>query len=131
MICRAQRSVLLIDGSKFERPALSVIAAMRTLAGTCAFSVRRCAIQNSHATVLRTARHRSAPLGERQVNRPRNSILPDERRRMIGQLLRQNGSVSVTALEAEFGISSMTARRDLDELERRGVARRTHGGAVL
>jgi len=25
----------------------------------------------------------------------------------------------------------MTARRDLDELERRGVARRTHGGAVL
>ena len=25
----------------------------------------------------------------------------------------------------------MTARRDLDELERRGVLRRTHGGAVL
>ena len=25
----------------------------------------------------------------------------------------------------------MTARRDLDELERQGIARRTHGGAVL
>ena len=25
----------------------------------------------------------------------------------------------------------MTARRDLDELERRGLVRRTHGGAVL
>jgi DeoR family transcriptional regulator of aga operon len=50
---------------------------------------------------------------------------------MIAQLLRQNGSVSVSALEAEFNISPMTARRDLDELERRGVARRTHGGAVL
>jgi DeoR/GlpR family transcriptional regulator of sugar metabolism len=37
----------------------------------------------------------------------------------------------VSGLEAEFGISPMTARRDLDELERRGVARRTHGGAVL
>src|SRR3954469_23043243 len=61
----------------------------------------------------------------------RSSILPDERRRMIAQLLRQHGSVQVSALETEFAISPMTARRDLDELERRGVARRTHGGAVL
>ena len=30
-----------------------------------------------------------------------------------------------------FGVSPMTARRDLAELERRGVVRRTHGGAVL
>jgi DeoR/GlpR family transcriptional regulator of sugar metabolism len=58
-------------------------------------------------------------------------MLPDERRRMIEQHLRRHGSVAVSALEAEFGISPMTARRDLDELERRGVARRTHGGAVL
>jgi len=61
----------------------------------------------------------------------RGSILPDERRRMNAQRLRQHGSVSVSALEVEFGISPMTARRDLDELERRGLARRTHGGAVL
>ena len=50
---------------------------------------------------------------------------------MITERLRQHGSVSVSALESEFGVSPMTARRDLDELERRGVARRTHGGAVL
>jgi DeoR/GlpR family transcriptional regulator of sugar metabolism len=61
----------------------------------------------------------------------RAPVLPAERRRMIAQRLRQHGSVSVAGLEAEFGISPMTARRDLDELERRGVARRTHGGAVL
>src|SRR3954470_18101632 len=61
----------------------------------------------------------------------RASLLPDERRRLIASRLRQHGSVSVSGLEAEFGISPMTARRDLDELERRGVARRTHGGAVL
>jgi DeoR/GlpR family transcriptional regulator of sugar metabolism len=61
----------------------------------------------------------------------RSSLLPDERRRLIAGRLRQHGSVSVAGLEAEFGISPMTARRDLDELERRGVARRTHGGAVL
>jgi DeoR/GlpR family transcriptional regulator of sugar metabolism len=37
----------------------------------------------------------------------------------------------VAELEEQFGVSSMTARRDLDGLERRGPARRTHGGAVL
>ena len=41
------------------------------------------------------------------------------------------GSVTVAELEEQFGVSSMTARRDLDGLERRGLARRTHGGAVL
>jgi DeoR/GlpR family transcriptional regulator of sugar metabolism len=59
------------------------------------------------------------------------SLLPDARRKLIAERLRRHGSVSVSAVEAEFRISSMTARRDLDELERRGVARRTHGGAVL
>jgi DeoR/GlpR family transcriptional regulator of sugar metabolism len=59
------------------------------------------------------------------------ALLPDERRRLIGERLLKDGSVSVSALEAEFQISPMTARRDLDDLERQGVARRTHGGAVL
>ena len=58
-------------------------------------------------------------------------MLPDERRRHIAQRLRQHGSVSISSLEEEFSISPMTARRDLDELERRGMAARTHGGAVL
>jgi DeoR/GlpR family transcriptional regulator of sugar metabolism len=39
--------------------------------------------------------------------------------------------VSVVELEERFGVSPMTARRDLAELERRGALRRTHGGAVL
>jgi DeoR/GlpR family transcriptional regulator of sugar metabolism len=57
--------------------------------------------------------------------------LPDERRRLIAEQLRRDGSVSVAALVERFGISHMTARRDLSELERLGLARRTHGGAVL
>jgi DeoR/GlpR family transcriptional regulator of sugar metabolism len=60
----------------------------------------------------------------------RRTMLPAERRRRISRLLRDQGSISVADLEAEFGISPMTARRDLDELESQGVARRTHGGAV-
>src|SRR3954466_207222 len=59
------------------------------------------------------------------------SMLPDERRRLIAEQLKEHGSVSVTSVGDRFGVSSMTARRDLAELERQGVARRTHGGAVL
>jgi DeoR/GlpR family transcriptional regulator of sugar metabolism len=65
------------------------------------------------------------------VSRTAGAILPGERRRLIEERLREQGSVSVAALEAEFDISPMTARRDLVELERQGVARRTHGGAIL
>ena len=63
--------------------------------------------------------------------RTRGAKLPDERRRLIAEQLVAQGSVSVAALEAEFRISPMTARRDLDQLARQGLARRTHGGAVL
>src|ERR671925_811668 len=63
--------------------------------------------------------------------RTAGAMLPDERRRLVAERLREDGSVSVAALEEEFGVSPMTARRDLAELERQGVARRTHGGAVL
>jgi DeoR/GlpR family transcriptional regulator of sugar metabolism len=58
-------------------------------------------------------------------------LLAETRRREIAEALRSNGAVTVAELEARFGVSPMTARRDLDELERRGVVRRTHGGAVL
>ena len=44
---------------------------------------------------------------------------------------RLSGSIAVADVEARFGVSPMTARRDLDELERQGVLRRTHGGGVL
>jgi DeoR/GlpR family transcriptional regulator of sugar metabolism len=58
-------------------------------------------------------------------------LLAETRRREIADALRSNGAVTVAELEARFGVSPMTARRDLDELERRGLVRRTHGGAVL
>ncbi len=58
-------------------------------------------------------------------------MVPAQRRKLIADRLRAAGSVSVAALEAEFGVSPMTARRDLQVLERDGQARRTHGGAVL
>jgi DeoR/GlpR family transcriptional regulator of sugar metabolism len=57
--------------------------------------------------------------------------VPAERRRMILEMLRAQGSVTVGAVEEGFGVSPMTARRDLAILAENGYARRTHGGAVL
>src|SRR5689334_2648878 len=58
-------------------------------------------------------------------------LMAAARRREIADLLHTDGAVTVAALERRFGVSSMTARRDLAELERAGLARRTHGGAVV
>jgi DeoR/GlpR family transcriptional regulator of sugar metabolism len=58
-------------------------------------------------------------------------MMPEERRRRIAWLVREAGSVTIALLESEFGISPMTARRDLVALEEEGRVRRTHGGAVL
>jgi DeoR/GlpR family transcriptional regulator of sugar metabolism len=58
-------------------------------------------------------------------------MLAETRREQIRSLLLDNGAVTVGQLQTRFGVSPMTARRDLDELERSGAARRTHGGAVL
>jgi DeoR/GlpR family transcriptional regulator of sugar metabolism len=58
-------------------------------------------------------------------------VLADARRSEIADLLRASGSITVAELEQRYGVSSMTARRDLHALEQQGLARRTHGGAVL
>src|SRR3954454_18677164 len=61
----------------------------------------------------------------------RRQVVPAERRRQILELLRERGSVSVGTVEDIFGVSPMTARRDLALLAREGRARRPHGGPVL
>jgi DeoR/GlpR family transcriptional regulator of sugar metabolism len=62
---------------------------------------------------------------------PQDRVLAESRRAAIAELLRSSGSVTVAELEQRFAVSPMTARRDLSDLERQGLARRTHGGAVL
>ena len=57
--------------------------------------------------------------------------LSSVRRSWIADVLRAESAITVATIQQEFDVSAMTARRDLAELERQGVARRTHGGAVL
>ena len=58
-------------------------------------------------------------------------MIAEARREQIREMLMEAGAVTVGQLQARFGVSPMTARRDLVALEERGSARRTHGGAVL
>ncbi len=52
------------------------------------------------------------------------------RHRRILELARQTGSVTVEALAAEFGVSSQTIRKDLNQLSKTAMVSRVHGGAV-
>lgn len=54
-----------------------------------------------------------------------------QRRETILQQLTRNGSVQVTDLVQEFGVSAVTIRNDLSTLEAQGLASRSHGGATL
>jgi len=54
-----------------------------------------------------------------------------ERQQAILTLLQQQKSVSVSDLSKRFGVSAVTIRSDLSELDQRGLLTRTHGGAVL
>jgi DeoR family fructose operon transcriptional repressor len=53
-----------------------------------------------------------------------------EREKYIIQVLAQNGFIDVTEIEQQCQVSPITARRDLDELAKKGFLVRTHGGAV-
>ena len=46
------------------------------------------------------------------------------------RLVQGAGRASVPELAQRLGVSEMTVRRDLDTLERQGLVRRVHGGAV-
>jgi len=70
-------------------------------------------------------------MGDSAHNGSASAVVPARRRELIAERLRERGSVSVAELEETFGVSSMTARRDLHVLEQEGRARRTHGGAVV
>lgn len=58
-------------------------------------------------------------------------MLAAERRRIITERIKATGQVVVSALSAEFAVSEETIRRDLESLERDGIAVRIYGGAVL
>jgi DeoR family transcriptional regulator, fructose operon transcriptional repressor len=61
---------------------------------------------------------------------PMPPLLSTERRARLLEILAQDGSIRLDAAADALGVSAMTVRRDLDDLEREGLARRVRGGAV-
>ena len=57
-------------------------------------------------------------------------MTPEQRREQIVALIRNDGRASVEALADGVGASRETVRRDLAELDSRGLVRKVHGGAV-
>ncbi|ADI14119.1 transcriptional regulator, DeoR family [Truepera radiovictrix DSM 17093] len=56
-------------------------------------------------------------------------MLAAERHRVILDRLGEEGVITTAAIAQALGVSEMTIRRDLADLERRGLLRRVHGGA--
>ncbi|MFC6153379.1 DeoR/GlpR family DNA-binding transcription regulator [Nocardioides yefusunii] len=54
----------------------------------------------------------------------------EERQQAMAQLINAERRVSVARLAEDFSVTTETVRRDLSALERRGLVRRVHGGAV-
>lgn len=53
-----------------------------------------------------------------------------ERQQEILRLARDGGRVDVVSLAEEFQVTAETIRRDLKALDRAGLLRRVHGGAI-
>jgi len=57
-------------------------------------------------------------------------VYPEERQLRIVELARDQGRVEVARLAVELDVTPETVRRDLTTLERQGLLRRVHGGAI-
>jgi DeoR family fructose operon transcriptional repressor len=58
------------------------------------------------------------------------SMYAEERQQAIARLVGERGRLSVNDLAEQYDVTTETVRRDLTALERLGLVRRVHGGAV-
>lgn len=57
-------------------------------------------------------------------------MLAEERRLLIVDWTRNDGRLDAAEAATKLGVAAETVRRDLDVLQRRGILRRVHGGAI-
>lgn len=60
----------------------------------------------------------------------RMSYIPAERQKKIVEYIETYTSAQIHELARHFHVSEATVRRDLDDLDKQGALRRTHGGAI-
>lgn len=59
-----------------------------------------------------------------------DKIIPADRHEQITKIIRKDKIVHVSELSRLLGVTTITIRRDLDILARRGILERSHGGAI-
>jgi DeoR/GlpR family transcriptional regulator of sugar metabolism len=64
------------------------------------------------------------------IDPARTDVFAEERQQLIARLVDEHGRARVADLSSQFGVSSVTIRKDLEKLEQQGRLTRTHGGAV-
>jgi DeoR/GlpR family transcriptional regulator of sugar metabolism len=79
---------------------------------------------------MSTADHSSNQASSQDFPAGRNDLGVAERRNRIIQMVNQDSRVKVADLSEVFGVSEVTVRNDLAELERLDLLERVHGGAV-
>lgn len=57
-------------------------------------------------------------------------MLSEERKNKIVQMVENDGVVQIQQLADIYDVSIYTIRRDLSDLEEKGLIKKTHGGAV-
>ena len=67
----------------------------------------------------------------REASMGQSRAFVEKRRADMEELIRQNGEVQVSDLAERFGVSPLTARRDLDYLEGKGIINRRYGVAMI
>jgi DeoR family transcriptional regulator, aga operon transcriptional repressor len=67
---------------------------------------------------------------QRLLERIGETVLNEERRRLIVEMVKNDGRVLVGSLAKHFRTSQVTIRKDLDILQAQGQIHRSHGGAL-
>lgn len=57
-------------------------------------------------------------------------MLNEERKKRITEMINKDGIIQIQQLSDFFDVSIYTIRRDLSDLEKKGLLKKTHGGAV-
>ncbi len=59
------------------------------------------------------------------------NLFTSERFKLVSEYLKEHGRATVAELASYLYVSNATIRRDLNEMQRLGIVKRTHGGAIL